>query len=111
MNIQIWGTKKCQNTRKAERYFKERRIKFQFIDLNVKGLSKGELESVAKAVGAIDHLIDKEGKEYGRRNLKYLVHNVEEELLSNPLLFKTPIVRNGKKATLGYCPEQWGQWE
>ncbi|KAB2954647.1 ArsC family transcriptional regulator [Heliorestis acidaminivorans] len=111
MNIQIWGTKKCQNTRKAERYFKERRIKVQFIDLNIKGLSKGELESVQKAVGGLENLIDKAGKEYSKRNLKYLVHNVEEELMNNPLLFMTPIVRNGRRATVGYSPEQWAKWE
>ncbi|MZP28319.1 ArsC family transcriptional regulator [Heliobacterium undosum] len=110
MNIQIWGTKKCQDTRKAERYFKERRIKFQFIDLAVKGLSKGEFASVKAAVG-LDNLIDKAGKEYAKRNLKYLVHDVEEVLMENPLLFKTPIVRNGRQATVGYCPDAWATWE
>ncbi|MBM7865256.1 ArsC family transcriptional regulator [Heliobacterium gestii] len=110
MNVQIWGTKKCQDTRKAERYFKERRIKFQFIDLAVKGLSRGEFASVKSAVG-LDNLIDKEGKEYGKRNLKYLVHDVEEVLMENPLLFKTPVVRNGRQATVGYRPEVWSTWE
>ncbi|MTV50869.1 ArsC family transcriptional regulator [Heliobacillus mobilis] len=110
MNIQIWGIKKCQDTRKAERYFKERRIKFQFIDLAIKGLSKGEFNSVKAAVG-LENLIDKEGKEYGKQNLKYLVHDVEEVLMENPLLFMTPIVRNGKLATVGYKPDVWGTWE
>ena len=54
MNIQIFGTKKSFDTKKAQRYFKERRVKFQFIDLKEKGMSKGELESVARAVGGID---------------------------------------------------------
>lgn len=111
MNIQIFGTQKCQDTRKAERYFKERAIKYQFVNLTEKGLSKGELNSVKAAVGGLDKLIDTEGKEYQKRNLKYLVHNVEEELLSDPLLFKTPIVRNGSKATVGYRPEVWKEWE
>ena len=110
MNIQIFGTLKCQETRKAQRYFKERRIPFQFIDLAERGLSKGELKSV-KAVIGIDNLIDREGKEYARRNLKYLVHNVEEELLNYPLLFKTPIVRNGNKVTIGYMPDVWKEWK
>ena len=110
MNIQIFGTLKCQDTRKAQRYFKERRIPFHFINLAERGLSKGELTSVKAAVG-IDNLIDREGKEYGRRNLKYLTHNVEEELLNDPLLFKTPIVRNGSKVTVGYMPHVWKGWE
>ncbi|MCW2278010.1 arsenate reductase family protein [Heliophilum fasciatum] len=109
MNIQIFGTKKCQDTRKAERYFKERRIAFQMIDLNIRGLSKGELDKVKIVVG-LENLIDKEGKEYAKRNLKYLVHDVEEMLLLHPLLFKTPIVRNGNKATIGYCPDVWQGW-
>lgn len=109
MNIQIFGTKKCQDTRKAERYFKERGIKYQFVNLAEKGLSKGELNSVKTAVG-LDSLIDKEGKLYQQSNLRYLIHNVETELLNNPLLFKTPIVRNGSKATVGYQPEIWKEW-
>ncbi len=110
MNIQIFGTLKCQDTKKAQRYFKERRIPFQFINLAEKGLSKGELNSVKTAVG-IENLMDREGKEYARRNLKYLTHNVEEELTKDPLLFRTPIVRNGSKATVGYAPEVWKEWE
>lgn len=110
MNIQLVGTKKCQDTRKTERYFKERKIPFQFIDLTVRGLSKGELDKVRAAVGGLENLIDKTGKEYEKRNLKYLVHNVEEMLLNHPLLLRTPIVRNGAKATVGYCPEVWSSW-
>ncbi|MDO7787677.1 arsenate reductase family protein [Desulforamulus aquiferis] len=110
MNIQIFGTKKCQDTRKAERYFKERRVKYQFIDLHIKGLSKGELKSVTSSI-PLNDLIDTEGKEYRKRNLKYIVHDVEQILLEQPLLFKTPIVRNGKKATLGHAPDIWKSWE
>ncbi len=110
MNIQIFGTLKCQETRKAERYFKERRIPFQFINLAEKGLSKGELTSVKAAVG-LDNLMDREGKRYAQRNLTYLTHNPEEELLADPLLLKTPIVRNGSKATIGYKPEVWKEWK
>ena len=110
MNIQIFGILKCQETRKAQRYFRERRIPFQFINLAERGMSKGELNSV-KAVIGIDNLMDREGKEYVRRNLRYLTHDVEDELLNDPLLFKTPIVRNGNKATVGYMPHVWKGWD
>ena len=109
MNIQIFGVAKCQDTRKAQRFFKERGIPFQFIDLAQKAPSKGELASLKTALG-LDSLIDREGKEYARLNLKYLTHNVEEELLDHPLLFRTPIVRNGRKATVGYAPDTWTEW-
>lgn len=109
MNIQIFGTLKCQDTKKALRYFKERRISFQFINFAEKGMSRGELNKVAAVIG-IDNLIDKDGKEYARRNLGYLTHNVEEELLNYPLLFKTPIVREGAGATVGYMPNVWKEW-
>lgn len=109
MNIQIFGTKKCQDTRKAERYFKERAIPYHFVDLTIRGLSKGELDKVKAAVG-LENLINTAGKEYAKRNLKYIVHDVEEVLLAHPLLFKTPIVRNGPKATVGYRPEIWRGW-
>ena len=110
MNIQIFGTLKCQETRKAQRYFKERNMPFQFINLAERGLSRGELNSV-KAAAGLDSLMDREGKEYARRNLRYLSHDVEEELLSDPLLFKTPIVRNGNRVTIGYAPATWKEWE
>lgn len=110
MNIQIVGTKKCSDTRKAERYFKERGISYHFVDLSIRGLSKGELDKVKAAVG-LENLIDKTSKEYTKRNLRYMVHNVEEVLLEYPLLLKTPIVRNGAQATVGYCPEVWSQWK
>ena len=110
MNIQIFGTLRCNETRKAQRYFKERGIPFQFINLSEKGLSKGELNSVKAAIG-MANLIDREGREYARANLRYLTHDAEEEAFKNPLLLKTPIVRNGVKATIGYTPDVWRTWE
>lgn len=110
MNVQIIGTKKCRDTQKAERYFKERRIAYQFVDLTQRALSKGELDKI-KAVLGLENLIDRNCKEYTRLNLQYMVHNVEEMLLVHPQLLRTPIVRNGAKATLGYCPETWQAWE
>lgn len=109
MNIQIFGTKKCSDTRKAERFFSERRINYHFRDLNEKGVSKGELENICR-VFPVEELIDKEGKQYKKRNLQYMVFNPEEELLNDALLFKTPIVRNGKSVTIGYDPDIWKKW-
>lgn len=112
MNIQIFGVKKCFDTKKAERYFKERRIKYQFIDLKEKTLSKGELQSVKAAVGLVN-LINKDSKDYTRLNLQHIVNDSvkEEILLCNPELYKTPVVRNGRQATVGYQPDVWKAWE
>lgn len=113
MNIQIFGTKKCFDTKKAERYFKERGIKFQFIDLKEKGMSKGEFTSVKQAVGGIDQMIDKNSKE---KDILVLLDYLsdsdkEQKILENQQLIKTPIVRNGKQATVGFMPETWKGWE
>lgn len=109
MNIQIFGKSKCFDTKKAERWFKERRIKFQSIDLVKFGISPGELKSVMNAVG-LDTLIDQ--KHPDAALLNYLAYDADkaEKLLDNPKLLKTPIVRNGKQATVGYCPEIWETW-
>jgi len=112
MNIQIFGISKCFDTKKSERYFKERKIKYQFIDLNEKGLSKRELESVKASVG-LNNLININSKEFKTLNMEHIRNtSVKEEiLLKNPKLFKTPIVRNGSNATIGYEPETWKGWE
>ena len=112
MNIQIFGTKKCNDTKKAERFFKERRIKFQFIDLKEKALSQGELQSVKKVVG-LENLINKSAKDYTKLNMDKIRSSEmrEEILLKNPSLYVTPIVRNGKDATVGYAIETWKTWE
>lgn len=114
MNIQIYGTAKCFDTKKAQRYFKERAIRFQFVDLSRFSLSRGELASVKKAVGgSLDSLINEKSKKYDSSFIKYLATEEakEEKLLENGELFRTPIVRNGKKATVGYCPDVWKKWE
>lgn len=109
MNIQIIGTRKCRDTQKAERFFKERRIYYHFRDLNIKGISKGELNNICRVI-SIDELLDKEGREFKKRNLGFMVYDAEEVLLNYPLLLKTPIVRNGNLVTLGYQPEIWYEW-
>ncbi|MCG6149716.1 ArsC family transcriptional regulator [Leptospira levettii] len=109
MNLQIFGTKKCKDSKKAQLFFQERRIPFQFINLQEKEMSKGELRSILGSV-SLDDLIDTESKVYEDKNLKYMLYDKEEALLTNPLLFKTPIVRDGKKATIGFVPDVWKQW-
>lgn len=109
MNIQIFGTKKSSDSKKAERFFKERNIKFHYRDLTEKGISKGELENI-KRVFSVEELIDKKNKQFKKKKLAYMVFDIEEELLEDPLLFKTPIVRNGIKVTLGYEPDLWKEW-
>lgn len=111
MNIQIFGKSKCFDTKKAERYFKERGIKYQYVDILTKGLSRGELDSVVRALGGkIDAVIDENARDYAE--IKYLYDDAKPEKLSeNPKLYKTPIVRNGKQATVGCCPEIWKEWE
>ena len=113
MNIQIFGTKKCFDTKKAERYFKERNIKYQMIDMKEKGLSKGEFNSIKNAVGGLDVMINKDCKDKSLLTLiQYLSEeDKEEKVLENPVLFKTPIVRNKSKATIGYQPDVWKDWD
>ena len=93
MNIQIFGKSKSFDTKKAERWFKERRIKYQYIDLVTKGVSPGEYRSIRAAVGSLDALVDKSCRAY------------EEQYMA------APIVRNGRQATVGYCPDIWQTWE
>ncbi len=112
MNIQIFGTKKCFDTKKAERYFRERGIKAQMIDLKEKGMSKGELSAVIQAVKGLENVLDPNCKDKDTLALvKYLSDEDKlEKVLENQQLLKTPIVRNGKLATVGYRPEVWKEW-
>ncbi|NCE64880.1 ArsC family transcriptional regulator [Pseudoflavonifractor sp. 524-17] len=110
MNIQIFGKSKCFDTKKAQRYFKERRVKFQAVDLLKYGISRGELASVKNAVG-LAALVDERHPDAAL--IAYLAYDSDklEKLLDNPALLKTPIVRNGKQATVGYCPDVWKTWQ
>ena len=113
MNIQIFGTGKSFDTKKAERYFKERRIKFQSIDIVKYGMSGGEFDSVLCAVGGVDSLIDWDLQPPATDLMRYMddLRAKEDKVFDNPKLMKTPIVRNVRKATVGYCPEIWKDWE
>lgn len=112
MNIQIFGTSKCFDTKKAERWFKERRIPYQRVDLLRYGLSGGEFDSVLRAVGGIDRMVNWESKSPEADLLRYLAdpRQKEDKVFENPKLLRTPIVRNGRQATVGYCPEVWETW-
>jgi len=113
MNIQIYGKAKCFDTKKAERYFKERGVKFQLIDILKKGLSPGELRNVLQAVGGLDALVDIKSSAYNSSFIAHLASTEakEEKLLETPALYRTPIVRNGRQATVGYAPAVWARWE
>ena len=113
MNIQIFGKSKSFDTKKAERYFKERRIPFQSVDLIRFGLSGREFDSVLKSIGGIDNLIDWDGKDPDITLMRYMddPRAKEDKVFDNPSLMKAPIVRNGRQATVGYCPEIWETWK
>ena len=113
MNIQIFGTKKCNDTKKAERFFKERSIKYQFIDMKEKGMSKGEFMSVASVNDGIEGMVDWDGKEKDTVTLiKYLSDEDKlGKILENQQVLRTPVVRNGKQSTIGYQPDVWKKWE
>ena len=113
MNIQIFGTKKSFDSKKAERYFKERGIKYQFIDMKEKGLSKGEFNAVCQAVGGYEKLIDPDCRD---KDLLALIRYIAEEdraekILENQKILKVPIVRNGKQAAIGYDPDIRKVWK
>lgn len=113
MNIQVYGTRKCNDTKKAERFFKERGIKYQFIDMKEKGMSKGELTSVASANGGIMNMVNPDAKDKDAVALIQYIADEDklEKLLENQQIIKTPVVRNGKQSTLGYQPDVWKKWE
>ena len=112
MNIQIFGKSKCFDTKKAERFFKERRLKFQSVNIVKYGLSKGEYQSVKASVGGMEALLDEKSSKYESQYIKHIgdKNDIEERLLENPGMFRTPIVRNGKMATVGFRPEVWEEW-
>ena len=112
MNIQIFGQSKCFDPKQAEGWLKERRIEYQSVDLLRYGMSGGEFDSVLRAVGGIDRLIDWEQKAPEIDLMRYMDDKTakEDKVFDNPKLMKTPVVRNGKQATVGYCPEIWETW-
>lgn len=112
MNIQIFGRAKCFDTRKSVRYFKERGIKYQLVDVDKYGISRGEFNSIARAVGGWENMLNTESGDQDLLALiRYLaLEDKQEKLMENPKLLKTPIVRNGREAAVGYCPDVWKLW-
>ncbi len=113
MNIQIFGKNKCFDTKKAERYFKERGIKVQYIDLSRQGVSPREFDVILRGAGGIDQLIDWDGKSEIVTLMKYMddTRAKEDKVFDTPVLMRTPVVRNGKQITVGYRPDVWSEWE
>ena len=114
MNIQIYGKAKCFDTKKAERYFKERRISFQFVDISKYPMSEGEFRNVKQSLKKpLKEMVNEKSRDYEKSFIAYLASDdaIEEKIFENQTLLITPIVRNGKKATQGYCPEIWKEWE
>jgi arsenate reductase (glutaredoxin) len=113
VNWQVFGTRKCPDTRKTERFFKERGIRFQTVDLSQKGMSPGELRTSAARLGGFEVMIDRAGKRYEERGLKHSAPTgarIEKALLDDPLLLRTPIVRCTAGVTLGFEPATWARW-
>ena len=111
MNIQIFGSSKSFDSKKAERWFKERGIRYQYIDLPRYGISRRELESVLAKVG-MEALINRGSREYEDLYIQYITPQAAlEKIFDNPGLLSVPIVRNGREATVGYRPEIWSTWK
>jgi arsenate reductase len=113
LTIQLFGTKKCRDSRSAERFFRERGVSPHVVDLSQKAMSPGELRNVAARVGGFEALIDREGKRYVDKGLKYAAPTgprIEQILIADPLLLRTPIIRSGNRATVGYVPDVWQSW-
>ena len=111
MNVQIFGTSKSFDCKKAERWFKERRIPYQYIDLLKKGVSPGEYRSIRQKI-SFDELLDPTSKAYKALYMEYITPDAaEEKLAEHPELYRTPIVRNGREVTVGFRPEVWETWK
>lgn len=106
MNIQVIGTKKCKNTQKALRFFKERGLKPHFKDLGEGALKAGEVRNILRSITP-EELIDREGKLYEKMNLQYIQHDPVEKILEEPFLMKTPVVRCEGKSVVGLDTEGW----
>lgn len=109
MNIQIIGTKKCKNTQKATRFFKERNVNFHLMDLSQRAISPGELDNVLRRINPED-LLDENSSSYKKRGMAYMQFNIREEILEDPSLMVTPVVRNGKEVTIGVDTDTWTKW-
>lgn len=112
MEVQIFGTKKCKDTQKALRFFKERRVKVHFVDLNERAASPGELRRFEQKFGA-ESLLDREGKRFRDRGL-HVAHLPDSRIMpmlaDDPLLLATPLTRFANKLSVGLAEEEWRKW-
>jgi arsenate reductase-like glutaredoxin family protein len=112
MEVQIFGVKKSSDTRKALRFFAERRIKTHFVDLNERAASLGELRRFVQKFG-LNELIDRESKRYLELGLQHARLSDDrwlEKLVDEPLLLRVPLVRNGSALTVGLAEQDWKAW-
>ncbi len=107
--IQIWGDKKCRDTQKAVRFFKERRIPVQYIELREKGPSKRAWESLIRGIGHCP--IDRDGRVFREAVPQGTSFDALTLLQEHPTVAVTPLVRDGNRATCGYRPEVWKIWQ
>lgn len=112
MNIQIYVGKKNPDVLKAERFFKERRVPYQLVDLKKHRLGAKELALFAKACGSATKLVDRTGMKALERPVAHMTSEslIVSELLLNPTALVSPIVRNGNMATVGVDEAQWQRW-
>lgn len=106
MVVQIYGRRKCKTSRKAERFFSERGIAFQSVDIDAKAPGRRELELFAEVIG-IDAILDAESKAYRDRGFAYMEFDAIDEIASDPRLLRTPIVREGRACAVGDDPAFW----
>jgi len=112
MEVQIFGVKKSSDTRKALRFFAERRIRTHFVDLNERAASLGELRRFVQKFG-LGALIDRESKRYSELGLQHARLSDDrwmEKLVDEPLLLRVPLVRNGNSLTVGLAEQDWKSW-
>lgn len=105
--LQLFGRKKDRETQRADRWLKERRVEFSFVDLDQKPLSPGELDSIARAAGGYEPLVDTEGAEYRKGGWAHRSFDPREELLEHPGLLRTPVLRLAPRAVVGFDEAAW----
>ena len=105
--MQIYGTRKCKLTKKAERFFRDRGLHYHFVDLNEHRLSAGELDNIRRGAGAGESLIDTESSIFKKRGMVYMDYDETEEIIANPLLLRAPVVREGSRVIVGDNEAAW----
>ena len=112
VEVQIFGTQKSADTRKAQRFFKERRVKVHFVDLKIRAASRGELTRFAQKFGA-EALLDRESRRFQSLGLSTAYYSDKkwlEILEDEPMILVQPLVRWKKGLTVGLAEEKWREW-